>query len=96
MTEAVDRSRTGVEPARPDDAGAVARLHAGGIAEGFLSTLGPRFLTHLYRAMSGRPNATLFVSRDEDGPGHRLRLRRDLARSVLQGSSSAAMARAPR
>jgi ribosomal protein S18 acetylase RimI-like enzyme len=45
----------------------VARLHAGGIGEGFLSTLGPRFLTHLYRSMAASPNATLFVSRDGSG-----------------------------
>jgi ribosomal protein S18 acetylase RimI-like enzyme len=63
----VDRSRTGVEPARPEDAAAVARLHADGIGEGFLSTLGQRFLAHLYRAMTQSPVATLLVSRDEDG-----------------------------
>ena len=56
-----------VEPGAPADARAVARLHAEGISEGFLASLGPRFLTHLYRSMAASPNATLFVSRDGDG-----------------------------
>jgi ribosomal protein S18 acetylase RimI-like enzyme len=46
---------------------AIARLHANGIAEGFLTSLGERFLTHLYAAMAGSPNATLFVSRGDGG-----------------------------
>src|SRR5688500_7492093 len=56
-----------VEAGRPGDAAAVARLHAHGITEGFLTSLGERFLTYLYSAMAGSPNATLFVSRDEQG-----------------------------
>jgi ribosomal protein S18 acetylase RimI-like enzyme len=68
MTDTTDARRAGaVEPAVPADAGTVARLHAEGIGEGFLSSLGPRFLTHLYRSMAGSPRATLFVSRDERG-----------------------------
>jgi ribosomal protein S18 acetylase RimI-like enzyme len=58
---------SGVEPASAEDAGAVAVLHAQGINEGFLSSLGPRFLTHIYRSMAASPTATLLVSRDGDG-----------------------------
>ena len=58
---------SGIEAARAADAAAVARLHAEGIQEGFLSSLGPRFVAHLYRAMAGSASATLFVARDEAG-----------------------------
>ena len=44
------------------DAGAVARLHAGQIADGFLSRLGPRFLTHLYRCVATGPDSFLLVA----------------------------------
>ncbi len=52
-----------VEPATSNDAAAVARLHAEGIGEGFLSTLGPRFLAVLYRAMAQSGDAVLLVAR---------------------------------
>lgn len=61
------RRSDGVEPARAADAPAVARLHSTGISEGFLSSLGPRFLSHLYAAMAGSSAASLFVARDEGG-----------------------------
>jgi ribosomal protein S18 acetylase RimI-like enzyme len=41
----------------------VARLHAEGIHEGFVSSLGPRFLSLLYRAMARSPHAILLVAR---------------------------------
>lgn len=54
-----------IEPARPDDAPPVARLHADGIREGFLSFLGPRFLSVLYRAMARSSHAVLLVARQD-------------------------------
>ena len=48
------------------DAAAVAALHAERIGEGFLVTLGPRFLTRLYRRIALSPTAVLVVA--EDGP----------------------------
>ncbi len=45
----------------------MARLHATAIREGFLSTLGERFLAHLYRAMTGSDAAVLLVARGDDG-----------------------------
>jgi glycosyltransferase involved in cell wall biosynthesis/ribosomal protein S18 acetylase RimI-like enzyme len=51
-----------VRAASPGDAGAVADLHADRIAEGFLVTLGPRFLTRLYRRIARSPHATLLVA----------------------------------
>lgn len=48
------------------DASAAARLHATAITEGFLSSLGPRFLTRLYRRMVRDPGSFLLVA-EEDG-----------------------------
>jgi ribosomal protein S18 acetylase RimI-like enzyme len=42
----------------------VASLHAGGIEEGFLSSLGVRFLGHLYRRVMRTPSAFLLVADD--------------------------------
>jgi len=47
---------------RSADAPAVAALHAERIAEGFLVTLGPRFLTRLYRRIALSPVAALVVA----------------------------------
>jgi ribosomal protein S18 acetylase RimI-like enzyme len=44
------------------DAPAVAQLHADRISEGFLVTLGPRFLTRLYRRVAASPHALLVVA----------------------------------
>lgn len=44
------------------DALAVARLHAERIGEGFLVTLGPRFLTRLYRRIALSPHGVLIVA----------------------------------
>jgi ribosomal protein S18 acetylase RimI-like enzyme len=48
------------------DAPVVAALHAGRIGEGFLVTLGPRFLRRLYRRIALSPDAVLLVA-DSDG-----------------------------
>jgi ribosomal protein S18 acetylase RimI-like enzyme len=48
------------------DAPAVAALHAGRIGEGFLVSLGPRFLRRLYRRIALSPDAVLLVA-DSDG-----------------------------
>jgi ribosomal protein S18 acetylase RimI-like enzyme len=47
---------------QPHDAAAVAGLHAERIGEGFLVTLGPRFLRRLYRRIALSPNAVLLVA----------------------------------
>ncbi len=55
-----------VRPGLSTDAPAAARLHAGQIGEGFLSSLGPRFLTVLYRRIVAWPRSFLLVA-EEDG-----------------------------
>lgn len=47
-----------------DDAGPVAAIHADRIAEGFLVTLGPRFLARLYRRIARSPEAVLVVAEE--------------------------------
>ena len=49
-----------------DDAGAAAALHADQISEGFLSMLGPAFLTRLYRRVVRSPRSFLLIV--QDGP----------------------------
>ncbi len=49
------------------DAGGASRLHARGIGEGFLASLGPRFLERLYRRMIRSSGSFLIVA--VDGPG---------------------------
>lgn len=51
-----------VRLAGEDDIHAVADLHATLIAEGFLPTLGPRFLARLYRRMVRSPQSFVFVA----------------------------------
>jgi ribosomal protein S18 acetylase RimI-like enzyme len=46
------------------DAPAAARLHAGRIGEGFLSFLGPAFLTRLYRRIARTDGSFLLVADD--------------------------------
>ena len=46
------------------DAAAAARLHAGQIGDGFLSFLGPGFLTRLYRRVVRAPGSFLLVADD--------------------------------
>jgi ribosomal protein S18 acetylase RimI-like enzyme len=55
-----------VRSGRDVDAPAAARLHATRIGDGFLSFLGPGFLTRLYRRVTRTPGAFLLVA--DDGP----------------------------
>jgi ribosomal protein S18 acetylase RimI-like enzyme len=55
-----------VRPGTRDDASRVAALHAGRITEGFLPTLGPAFLTRLYRRIVAAPEGIVLVA-DVDG-----------------------------
>lgn len=55
-----------IRPGTRADAAAAARLHAGQIGEGFLSSLGPRFVTLLYRRIVAWPRSFLLVA-EEDG-----------------------------
>ena len=48
------------------DAPALARLHATRISEGFLPTLGDRFLTKLYRRIARFPDACAYVVEVDD------------------------------
>jgi ribosomal protein S18 acetylase RimI-like enzyme len=50
--------RTGRDADAPD----AARLHAGRIGDGFLSFLGPAFLTRLYRRVARTPSSFLLVA----------------------------------
>ncbi len=54
-----------VRPGDRADAAAAARLHAGQIGEGFLSSLGPHFLTLLYRRIVAWPRSFLVVAEAE-------------------------------
>ncbi len=56
--------RTGAAP----DASAVASLHARLIAEGFLSSLGARFLTRLYRRITRSEGSFLIVAEADGSP----------------------------
>jgi ribosomal protein S18 acetylase RimI-like enzyme len=53
-----------VRSARLEDARALARLHAQRISEGFLPTLGPRFLARLYRRIVRSARGCAFVVDD--------------------------------
>jgi glycosyltransferase involved in cell wall biosynthesis/ribosomal protein S18 acetylase RimI-like enzyme len=64
---AVPDSPVVVRPARVGDAAAMARLHAAGMPEAFLPTLGSGFLTRLYRALATDPQAVALVAEDVDG-----------------------------
>ena len=54
--------------ALPADAAIIARLHADSIGTGFLSSLGPRFLRHLYASMISYPDSKVIVAADAYGP----------------------------
>lgn len=59
-----------VGPAAPPDASRAASLHAQGIGEGFLSALGPAFLSRLYLRIAREPGCFLLVARSRpDGAG---------------------------
>jgi ribosomal protein S18 acetylase RimI-like enzyme len=51
-----------IRTGRDDDAGAAALLHAGRIGDGFLSFLGPPFLTRLYRRIARTPSSFLLIA----------------------------------
>ncbi len=54
-------------PARePQHFRSTARLHAAGITEGFLSSLGDRFLTTLYKGIAAADNSDVLIA-EEDG-----------------------------
>jgi glycosyltransferase involved in cell wall biosynthesis/peptidoglycan/xylan/chitin deacetylase (PgdA/CDA1 family)/ribosomal protein S18 acetylase RimI-like enzyme len=55
-----------VRRARSDDAPAMARLHAEGMPDAFLPSLGLAFLTRLYRALASDPQGVALVA---DGAG---------------------------
>ena len=57
-------TRTG----RPDDAVVAARLHAAEVSDGFLSSLGPGFLTVLYRRVPRSPGCWLLLAELEGRP----------------------------
>jgi len=59
---------TPLRAGRPDDAAAVAALHAGLITEGFLSSLGPRFLARLYRRIALGPGSFILVAEGDGAP----------------------------
>jgi glycosyltransferase involved in cell wall biosynthesis/ribosomal protein S18 acetylase RimI-like enzyme len=56
-----------VRPATTADAAAMARLHADGMPDAFLPTLGPRFLARLYRAVATDPEGVALVAEGVDG-----------------------------
>ena len=56
-----------IRPATADDAAAMARLHADGMPDAFLPTLGQRFLARLYRAAAADPTAVTLVAESVDG-----------------------------
>lgn len=56
-----------VRPAVASDVGRLAELHIAGIPEGFLSTLGPRFLRRLYGRLSRSGNGFVLVA-ERAGP----------------------------
>jgi glycosyltransferase involved in cell wall biosynthesis/ribosomal protein S18 acetylase RimI-like enzyme len=61
--------RAGLElrPATAADARDLAAMHVDRIGEGFLSSLGPRFLRHLYRRIVRSPHSFALVAVDEEG-----------------------------
>jgi ribosomal protein S18 acetylase RimI-like enzyme len=52
--------------ARPDDADAIAALHVARIGEGFLATLGPRFLRRLYSRIARDDDAFAVVAEEHE------------------------------
>ena len=55
-----------MDASRQADYQRVAQLHAANIDQGFLSTLGPRFLRLLYQAIDECPEACLLLAREGD------------------------------
>jgi GNAT superfamily N-acetyltransferase len=53
-----------ITPMQRADAGAVARLHAATITEGFLARLGLRFLAQMYAGVAADQDSQVYVARD--------------------------------
>lgn len=95
-----------VRPAVAADAGTIARLHAEAIAEGFLPSLGHRFLRLLYLRILADPGSFAYVVEDAQGVAgfvaatestrdlYRSFLRHDGARAALHAAPK--LARSPR
>jgi ribosomal protein S18 acetylase RimI-like enzyme len=64
MTDQIEVRPTEVRAATVSDAKRLAELHASRISEGFLTSLGPRFLTRLYRRVVLSPKAFAVVVTD--------------------------------
>ena len=56
-----------VREARPEDAPAIAELHEAMIGSGFLSSLGSRFLNHLYAALIEFDSEAVYVAEGDGG-----------------------------
>jgi ribosomal protein S18 acetylase RimI-like enzyme len=56
-----------IRPATAADAAAMARLHADGMPDAFLPTLGRPFMARLYRAIAADPDAVALVAEGVDG-----------------------------
>ncbi len=63
-----ERIPTSVRVGGPSDAAAAAALHAQLIAEGFLSSLGPRFLGRLYNRIARADGSFLFIAEADSTP----------------------------
>ena len=60
-----DEMAARIGPPDEEDFPCVARLHSESIPEGFLSTLGLRFLSYLYRGISKAPLSGVFVAKNQ-------------------------------
>ena len=99
-------SSVAVRAGRPEDAAAVAAIHAERISEGFLVTLGQPFLVRLYRRIGHSPGGVLAVAEADGavvgfaagavdtGRLYREFLRHDAVRAAV--SAAPALARSPR
>jgi ribosomal protein S18 acetylase RimI-like enzyme len=63
----VTDSRNNIQPLAPGHAAAVAELHRSGISTGFLSSLGDKFLTRMYRAIARVRGAFGYVWQTGEG-----------------------------
>lgn len=68
MTGGEEATPAPVRRGEPADAAFAGALHAAGIAEGFLSSLGPGFLTILYRRVALGPGSFLLVAEVDGRP----------------------------
>lgn len=61
------RDSVRIRRARVEDSAALARIHREALPTAFLSSLGHRFLRHLYVALAADPEAEVFLAEDGDG-----------------------------